>query len=539
MKDLCVRRSTAITGRNIARPARTHPAVFRLTGSVLFLAMMMLTTMSFPAWGAQPAAKKPPAPATKKPPTSAAKKPPATQPGVSAAKKPPATQPSGPPLPAGFKLPQEVPAIMKIDKPLMTEADAQKLAKTSEVRNFSKVLWAGERNGAADESIRKSVRYYLHKMTMKEHQGVLHEIREQLLRDLKKAGVRKTKQKDKEAFREFVMKEITTRAEELLDNNFNVRLQAVIILSQLNLLEEGRGRDKEPAVAFTPAAEVLLKVIGDKDQPEAVKIHAVKGLKRIVQLGRPNDDLQHRVAESLIKELANVEYCWWYQMRLTEALGAVDLFLHRNSNTPFILDALSKVLVDRKRHWVVRCQAAKSLGRSRFAPLGGGAAAVAKVNIGLIAHRIADLGRQMADAYNKNPRASYWKDCYFRLYLAFRPIDSHEKARHAGLLLKMERLTDQRLAVDKQVVNEAYQKVVLPLSRDVLKLKAPSQFPKATLDAIDQWLSEQKPADVRIWPDLDPLIPGPQPVADKKPVASEKAVTGKKPGTGKKPVTGN
>ncbi len=449
----------------------------------------MLTTVSLRAQDRQPGPKQPTGPA---------------------ADKPPAAQPAGPELP-GFSPPRAIPEIMRISKPLLTAAEEREYLRSADGRGFASALRTGKRSRSADQMIRKGVRYRLYKMTMKKNQGALHKIREELLRDLKGAGLLEKKLEAKVSFREFVVQEVTARAEELLDNNFHVRLQAVIVLAQLNLLEEDR-RNKQPAVAFTPAAEVLLKVVVDKDQPQAMKIQAVKGLKRIALLGRPDNDLKFRIADNLVEQLTDENLHYWYQMRLAEALGAIDLFLHRNTQTPFIVDALSKVVVDRKRHWIVRCQAARSLGRAHLVPQGTGGRAGGKVNVRLIAYQIADLGRQMADGYNKNPRAFYWKDCYFKLYLAFQPLDDGEKRRHAGLLMRMEQIKDPRFAADKQLVKDAYQAVVLPLARDVLKPNAPARLPKEMLNEIDEWLLKKKPPNVRIWPGLDPLISESQPV---------------------------
>ncbi len=64
-----------------------------------------------------------------------------------------------------------------------------------------------------------------------------------------------------EDFRNYLCDQVTQRAAELLDNNFHVRLNAVIILAQLNLTDED-ARKQLPEQAYVKAAIPLLTVIG-------------------------------------------------------------------------------------------------------------------------------------------------------------------------------------------------------------------------------------------------------------------------------------
>ena len=385
---------------------------------------------------------------------------------------------------------------MTIEKELLTEAEEKKIAADLKRDNsaYRKALVAGNLN--SKKLLAKGVRLLVYRMSMKKYRRTLHEVRAKLFRDINQAAA-KTKERPLryKEFRKFYLQQVVDRTVELLDGNYHVRLNAVITLSMLNLTE-GTPQQNILPVAFVPAAEPLMQVMNQStagEWHEAIKIHAAKGLRRIALYGKPNSEPRVKIATSLINQLKNPKHHRWYQVRLAEALGAVNQFLDTRNREPFIVATLLTVMVDNNRHWEVRCEAAKSLGRT---PMNG------QINVHLIVFEIVKLVRQMSKAYNKNPGAFFWRECYFKVYLAFKALDAEEKARNAGFLARVEKGVH---AAHRGVVKSAYQEQILPLVNQMFDPKARGIISKKRFDELDNWLSEKKPINLRVYPGLEPI----------------------------------
>ena len=255
---------------------------------------------------------------------------------------------------------------------------------------------------------------------------------------------------------------------------------------------------------------MLLKIFDDKSQLEAIKIPAVQGMERICIIGEPNRDQRLRVAEVLVDELANPTANTWYQTRLAQALGNVGI-IHDRQPRPFVVQSLATVLVDQKRDWQVRAQAAKALGR---APLDG------SINVGLISYAIVDLGLQGSNAYNQSitnestaaASVPYWKDFFITLYFAFQPVNAAERQAGRGFMLKNKNLT-----------SEAYD-TLLPVVRHVIHQESPNlqAIAKEQLDALADWIGKNTPNDYRVAPTEPPIIAAEKAATDSEKVAGNK-----------------
>lgn len=375
---------------------------------------------------------------------------------------------------------------MTLEKPLITKEEMDAIAKeTGNLGKYRTVLRKGILNEEARTLIPLGIKYRIYGMTLKENRNQLDKFRDDLvLRDLSQtgqgAGALLTDADDIREFREFVLKEVVARASDLLDNNFYVRMHAVNLLAELDLTEADT-RKRTPLVAYTPAMVPLLKVVKDPDQPEAVKISAVRGLTRILELGTTNIAQRIEIAQALTTELLNADYHYWYQMRVANALAYVNT-LEGADRKPRVAHALATALADPKRHWMVRAEAARSLGR---VPLD------AQINIDLIAHQIVQLGREMAAAYNENKNALYWKSAFWKLYLAFQPNGDYDKKTKAGLLTK----------VQSQSVRDAYAQV-LPFAKTAL---SGGTIAPDSIQAAEEWLQKNKPNNTLIHPSLEPI----------------------------------
>ncbi|MEX1229423.1 MAG: hypothetical protein WEB58_04230 [Planctomycetaceae bacterium] len=404
----------------------------------------------------------------------------------------PQTKEAAPSVPKNFVPPRPIPDVMTLNKELVTEEEEKELQ--SSLRKYQKALRDGELNAVSRDLIERGVKYRLHRMTRKAHRQMLPIMRHELLaQDMafasKGAGA-------PIAGREFFLEQVTKVSEELLDNNFHVRLNVVMILGNLILVEED-SRNGVKEKAYTPAIEILLKVFDDKTQLEAIKVSAVQGMERICMVGDPSRDQRLRVAEILVEELADPMANAWYQMRLAQALGNVGI-IHDRQPRPFVVQSLATVLVDQKRDWQVRAQAAKALGR---APLDG------SINVGLISYAIVDLAQQGAAAYNQsmaNEAAAeasvpYWKDFFVTLYLAFQPIDAAERQAGRGLILRNRTgAYEQLLPVVRHVIHQDKQ----PIEKELL-------------DALADWIAKNPPNSFSVAPGEPPII-APQKVAGNK-----------------------
>ena len=328
------------------------------------------------------------------------------------------------------------------------------------------------------------------------------------MRQIRLAGRLDSRTQRRKTFRAFVCKETVARAKELLDNNNEVRLNAAILISELNVTEPGP-RNSPPAEAYGPATVVLLEIIQDDKQPVPVKIQAARGITRNALLGDPVLLSKHKneLVQSIVKELQNAKKLSrdqagpWYQARLLETLAAVNLPLTVQGE-PLIFTTLESFLEDTKLDLNVRCMAARSLGRARL-PIHP------KVNSERLSLKLAKLGLDLTNGYNKNMRlnpASYprWQKHFWDLYVAFRPIDDYDKAlyrnRKLGLLAKYP---------NRKEIQDTYQKI-LPFTAHVLR--QPEQggirlLPANQIQALSNWIKNHPQAS------NSPSVPNSTPVA--------------------------
>jgi len=392
-------------------------------------------------------------------------------------------------LPETFVAPADVPPEIEIEDELLTQEELVELPRTLMKASFQRsVVLKGVLNNETRELIKDGVRYYVHLLSMRENRRSLDDVTEDILRLVGWAAAQQPNESQKREFRRFLLEQIVDRASELLDGNFHVRINAALLLSQLDIVERSRNTRPE---AFAPAAEPLVGVLADEKQPVAVKLVAANGLRRIASYGSLSTNQKIAIADAAIRDLGKMESHWWYQSVLLETLGALDQ-IHDLERSPFILQALVQVMTDPRRSWIVRSEAAKALGRARVD---------AQVNIGLVAYEIVRLTRQIAAARAQKPGEFYWDWCFWNLYLAFNPVDSEERLRDAGLLVKVQNAT---LRQHQNKVREAYN-MVLPLAQKVLNPKTESAIGEAETKLLDDWLRQNQPENLQVAPGLQPI----------------------------------
>jgi hypothetical protein len=371
--------------------------------------------------------------------------------------KPAPTEDTG--LPENYQPPGEIPDEIVLEKNLMTPEEREEFKKKS-LSSFRSKLRSGDfRTDELKDLIRRGIRYQLDELTIAAKRRELPKIRDRFVNQhLRNAGaIANLKADQLRDFRSELLSMVTEETAKLFDNNLYVRIQAAILLGELNLVEGDPAKGVK-AEAFAPAAKPLDQVLLDPKQFEGVKLAAVLSLTRILRKGNPNAALKQEIASALISELKRdpKETHPWYQARLAEALGAVDVSLDLDRQ-PFVYNALDAVLNDQNRALGVRIQAAWSLGRHPIPP---------GVNLTQLANDIAAVGLALAKDYERNPAAPSARRQAVTLYLAFQAKDAEDMdatRQHKGGLLNLNPAPPAAAAAE---IKETYQQllpIVVPI----------------------------------------------------------------------------
>lgn len=453
----------------------------------------------------------------------------------------------------GKKKPPTASPELLIDKPLTTQADVDKL-KNRNFKNIEKAIRKGTLQGNED-GIREWVRLRVYAMTLKTHrvgvtvvedpkkrkknqlEGVtIHKDRQRLMDVVRKSTFTMDDETLKLAMREFLCREIVKRCEDLLDNHLAVRIQAVTILTQLNILEKKALAGRKHAIAYAPAGLLLAKILEDPKQHIAVKLVAVSGMTRISRTGDVDYGMtvtiSRRMGNAVLTELQKKKTHYKYQVRLAESLGALKIDLDLR-NQPIYVDRLCRTMIDADRHPEVRSMAAEALGVAQYSP-GNFNPQIRH----LIVHEILRTTHEIAGNYNmavvaakkaaekaeaeaeaeaatfaeakaafkatfiKELGQTNWKFGFLRVYFSF---EGHPFLRkhlgNVGLAVRFpnEQFVDAALALTKPVVKHMVEK------GGYYKDNAPQPIPKSMMDAIAKWIKDNPPKVDRLSVGLPPL----------------------------------
>lgn len=420
-------------------------------------------------------------------------------------------------LPPGLIQNRQVLPEMEIDNELYSDGDETKFRKDWE-KKFLDALKSSSLTDDEKKALDAGAKYHIYRFTMKKYREEeappkkeerpatpatkaatpkdrLPDLRKKLL-DLIKLSAKTP------VTREYFLKQLTERCGELLDNNFVVRQNIILLLGTLSSSYPPPGKPIEPT-PYDPAYAVLLKVIKDDKQHEILKVDALIGLLRICKLGLPlpdanNDRKRAEIAMALVPELARKNTHWWYQARLAECLGAAGVtYDSGNKANPLVLQTLAEVVADDQRNFQARIEAAKAIGRL---PLDN------QINIAPVVHHIVNLGYQIVQAHNANPKKQPWGNYFFTLqpqlgfglYYAFRSESGTARVlggkRKPGLL--------EALPATKEV-KDAYEQIVLMTLHFIDN--PGKQMTEAQVKSIQEWLKLRVPANNRITAGSPPL----------------------------------
>lgn len=437
-------------------------------------------------------------------------------------------------LPAGLIQNRQVLPEMEIDNELYTDGQETEFTRKSKSA-FEKALGSGALTDDEKKAIDAGAKYWIYRFTMKKYReeetpkkedrpavGVAKTTTpKERLPDLVKKVLDLVKYTAKTPVaREYLLKQLTDRCGELLDNNFVVRQNIILLLGTLSTSYPPPGKQTDPT-PYDPAYAVLLKVIKDDKQHEILKVDALIGLLRICKLGLPlpdanNDRKRAEIAITLVPELVRKNTHWWYQARLAECLGAAGVtYDPGNKTNPLILQTLAEVVADDQRDFQARIEAAKAIGRL---PLDN------QLNIAPVVHHIVNLGYQIVQAANANPKKQPWTNYFFTpkpqlgfgLYYAFRSESGSARVpggkRKPGLL--------EALPATKEV-KDAYDQILLMTLHFIDN--PGKQMAEAQVKSIHEWLRLRVPANNRITAGSPPLGSKPDPAPKGVPPASTPA----------------
>jgi len=428
-----------------------------------------------------------------------APKPNAKKPAPEVKKPEPAVENLGPGgLPKDFKPQPQVPDMMLLNQPLLKPEEVLEWKKLR--IKYATAMRNGSLSDADKKLIVQGLKYRVYVMTLPEQQRALHERRLELVgQDLQQAAKITPKAPEVKIFRTYVMEQLVKLIEPLLQNNFYVRLQAVTLLGELDLMVDDPTRNLKHET-YTPGCELLLKVLDDPAQPTPIKIAAARSVIRLVHFGVTPVELRHRIATSLLNELAKADTHYWYQMRLAEALSTIDVSVDLQNRKPFVVNGLLAVIRDSKRDFRARAEAARALGRVPFDP---------QVDISALMRDLMKFAEELAAAAQQDPSAPQWKQCFFDLYLAYKPVDGNDKdatkKTPAGLLNNTQAAT---------AAQQTY-KLIVPLVNSIIADKGIS-LPE--LQSLQDWLKQNAPpaqlgGAAAVQPPKQPL---PQPVGEQQ-----------------------
>lgn len=379
-------------------------------------------------------------------------------------------------LPKGYKVPPDKPDVMIEFEPLVTPDE---LAELKKYENRYRTAIRGATGSLRDDDknfIRKGIQYRLAQLCEKDNLQNLHAKREDLtIRDMQQAGALAPNAAGVRDVRRFIVAEIVKQTEALLKKNLYVRIQAVTLVGELDLTETDVRKNLK-LEAYADGLPLLNKVLGDPEQPLAVKIAAARSAVRLLRFGVPSVPVKHETANVMVAQLKDGKTFFWYQLRLVEALSLLDVTLDLQNRKPFIVDTLRMVMNDKERDWQVRAMAARGLGRVPFDP---------SVVVADVVGEVAVFARDMAKAAQQQPKNPLWKTNFWFLYLAFNAQDGNDlDATRRG------RGGFRNNALTTPAFEPVYQ-LVLPITN---KLLADQPVTVELVKALDDWLQKNKPA---------------------------------------------
>jgi len=358
---------------------------------------------------------------------------------------------------------------------LVSEADIKALRQKAP--DYFKALNSSSLSQADIKLLHEFMRVRVLQMSIASKERELSGIREKLKGEIKLRA--------KPPARAVMLEAIVENARLLLDHPRPVKLNAVMLITELNE-DPGQITKSIPPKPYLGMVDTLLEVINDPDQHESLKVVATNGLHRLCRDNSPKVDMRLRIAETLIKQLNDSNNSEWFRMVAIQALSRTDV-LNDATRKPFVVQKLAEILVDPKQGWRARAEAAAALGRVQMD---------ASINVELLLHEIARFAYEMGQQYNRAVSQPQWRYCAIRLYLAFKPEDPAD----TSLLDRVGRAPLSRFRGDVQDVYG----LVLPVVNGIMGSLPPQRIPEDDLKALKEWIDANAPDNLSV--SLDPNV---------------------------------
>ena len=403
-------------------------------------------------------------------------------------------------LPPGYKVPQEPPDALTTtvewipEDPFPGEKPGENKVQRATLRRYQAILASGDFKEGEKQFVGDIMRWKLSMLTRKEKRETAADWREkQIQKDLSPQFY--PSKGNPKTVRKFLLKFVADEAPKLFEFHVIARLNGAILLSELCDIPETDGDNKSPAIPCVRGGPPLMEMVKDEKQLTAVRIWGVNGLVRLAILPEVNAQLRAQIVETLVAQMnSSGKEHGWYQMRLAEGLGKLNVIQNQDKR-PFVPQALARVLTDTERPWIVRAEAAQSLGRLPYD---------SNIDVGLLAYEMARLAQQMTEAYNKQPKLSIWKLCFMKVYGGFKPLEEDDGSKQKrGLLAQVD--SRPALSTYKKTVQESFE-LVLPL---VVKVVGEDKEVDVSLANLKKWLDGNAPKNFKIHADEEPITSKP------------------------------
>lgn len=310
-------------------------------------------------------------------------------------------------------------------------------------------------------------------------------------RDIAGAGNLILNANDKKTFRELVYKEALPLIKNLMEDNFLARSMALELLLEMEVVQP---RGNARIEMFDQVDDVILSVLNDTDQPDAVKIRAANSAKRYLIKANAIPQIQNAIAEALIVELTRqfvgVPYQNTIMMALEHVSSPRQLVAPRK---PAVFDVAVTMLSDQSQDLRIRCRAARVLGRAGYD---------GQIDFEPLAWKVAELTLETAARFNQAPNKTdpMWRYCGWYLYTAFH----HEIRQETSGRPPADPKGFLNRAAKSELVRAAYTAAV-PAAAHMAFIDQPVDGRQLT--SLAGWIDKNAPGNMKYDPSSAPISP--------------------------------
>lgn len=222
----------------------------------------------------------------------------------------------------------------------------------------------------------------------------------------------------RQQFRELVYAEALPLLKRLLaEGNLLSRsaaLQRLLDLESIPQRSQGRMR------MYDDVDEVFAQVLGDPEQPDAVKTLAATAMRTYLQKADAVSTIEIAFGQAIIKELARPHLSDAYRINLLQTLEFVRApRLLAGAKEAFVFCAMAELIKNRDIDIQVRCRAARVMGRAGWDR---------SIKFDVLAWAVGELTIETAVQFNgsKNKKDPKWAYCGWYLYTAFHHENRNE-----------------------------------------------------------------------------------------------------------------